>query len=272
MPLTDTRLKLAGSLCVTSKIEESLDSPNPNPFHHGPQENFVPPKTWKRVLPSSGRWSFKLALESIRVGPSSSSSSSLSLPHNRNGYSPTLDGGNQQQQQQQQLQLGDSHNKESTSDDQDGKLKEGAQTQEGGTKDTAGSSPETPEVQPPLADPPVVRGTDGAASQRPPAETQEPSATVATQERGIDNWPGRAVCRDVSEKFLSWEFQDGDFCLPAAGGGAEGEAVDSCFGDMEQQREEQAAVRTALVRRQAKLWEALNGLKTNEEAGVVGAG
>lgn len=128
-----------------------------------------------------------------------------------------------------------------------------------------------PEAHPPPVDASAVLGSGDAANTRPPAESQEPSVAVASQERGIDNWPGRAVCRDVSEKFLSWEFKDGDFCLPAAGDEAEGEVVDSCFGDMEQQREEQAAVRAALARRQEKLWAALRDLKTNEEAGVVGA-
>lgn len=145
------------------------------------------------------------------------------------------------------------------SEDQNSQPKAAALAQEGDTDTTAGSMPE---VQPAVVDASAaVLGTEDAENKRSPAE-----------ERAIDNWPGRAVCRDVSEKFLSWEFQDGDFCLPVAGEGAEGEVADSCFGDMEQQLEEQAAVRTALIRRQAKLLETLKDLKTNEEAGVVGVG
>lgn len=256
-----------GSICVASKVNQNLDSPDLNPLHYHVQEKFVPPKTWKRVLPSSGRWSFKLALESRRTDLSSSSSPSQ---NDRNVSSSAHDGGDwaAAEQQNQQQNPDSPQNEESPSDDQNGQTKEGAQTQGGDNCDTAGSTTETPEVQPPVIDASAVLGTDDAENKRPP----EPSAAVATQERGIDNWPGRAGCREISEKFLSWEFQDGDFCLPAAGDGAEGEVADNCFGDMEQQREEQAAVRAALVRRQVKLWAVLRDLKTNEEAGVVVAG
>ena len=206
-------------------------------------------------------------MESKRIDPSSSSpsSSSASLPNNVHGSSSAPDGSGNHQHQ-----LSGSRNTESTSDDEDGQTKEEiAQVQEGDTHDNSGS---TPGVQPPVVDAPAVLGTDDAADKRPPADLQGPPVPVATKERTIDNWPGRAVCRDVSEKFLSWEFQDGDFTLPAAQEGSEGEVADSCFGDMEQQREEQAAVRSALIRRQSKLLVALKDLKTNEEAGIAGAG
>lgn len=231
---------------------------------HDLQEKFVPPKTWKRTLPSSGRWSFKLALESRRIDPSSSSSS---LPNNEGENVAPLDGGNQQQQQQ----LGNPCSKESALGDQNRQANEGGQTQEGHTYDVAGFAAETPEAQRSLVDSSTVFSIDDAADKHPPAEPIEPSAAGATQERGIDVWPGRAVCRDVSEKFLSWELQEGDFLAPPpAGSGTEGEMADSWFGDMGQQREEQIAVRAAMLRRQAKLWAVLRGLKTNEEVGVDG--
>lgn len=97
--------------------------------------------------------------------------------------------------------------------------------------------------------------------------------------------PSRAVCREVAEKYLSWEFQDRDFArsndnrsigveekggykgvgVPGGGvkesAGAEDEAIEDL--------QDTAAVRAALFRREKKLIQAFRGVQTNDEAGAT---
>ncbi|CAM9141685.1 unnamed protein product [Scytosiphon promiscuus] len=222
-------------------------------------ENFVPPKTWKRTLPSSGRWSFKLALESRRTDPMSTPSPSpleetaAGSSGSNSGTTDNVgddDGGETETTQQR-------NQRDTPSNALDQSLlaaEEGeTQRQRGSTYDTASA----------------VHNTD-AAIESPPTAFETPAAAVdaGAKERDIDNWPGRVVCREVCKEFLSWELEDEDFCVPQEGD----KPVDDGFEDTREQREEAAAIRAALMRRQAKLNAVLRGIKTNEEAGMVGAG
>lgn len=216
------------------------------------KENFVPPKTWKRNLPSSGRWSFKLALESTRAGqsstsPSASESGNGSTSGNNGPENDSNDdtgegatAPDQEEPNQRQLQELDTPD---TEDSPPGGGSSG-QTQEGSTDDNNNASSNVP----------------GISDVQPSTSAFSPK----TKDTGVDNWPGRAVCREVSEKYLSWEFQEGDFCVST-----ERDATGN-FGDSEEQREEGAAIRAALVRRQAKLRAVLTEILHNEEVGAVG--
>lgn len=216
------------------------------------QENFVPPKTWKRTLPSSGRWSFKLALESRRTDPLSTPSSRGETSGGSGGTTKDIGGndGGEVATTQQESQQGSP----SGGDDQGVPAAEEGETQRqrGSTYDTASSVPNI-----------------DAAVENPSPLLETPAAVDASaKERTIDNWPGRTVCREVCKDFLSWELEDGDFCVKQEGD----EMVDDGFEDTKEQREEAAAVRAALIRRQAKLEEVLRDVQTNEEAGMVGVG
>ncbi len=195
----------------------------------------MPPKTWNRTLPSSGRWSFKLALETTRTDPSSPG------PGNGNGSADTTstahggDGGGgggdeaaataQLLNQTQELE-GSRGDGGSPPSGEDGQTKEQTRAQQQGNGNleaaAAGSTSAAPgdRAPPPELGASATPSTDGVvagggASARP----QETPPAVSARERGIDNWPGRAACREVAEKVLGWEFQDGDFVLPAARGG-----------------------------------------------------
>lgn len=228
------------------------------------QENFVPPKTWKRALPSSGQWSFKLALESQRTDPSSAvapSKEGVGGSVGGNNGSHDIDQDNSKAAQQEEVQ----QERDSFADDQDPpsageslQPKDETQRPRGSTDENIRSTPETSDVDDTIRNPsPVV---------------QTVAVVADAAERGFDNWPGRATCREVCEKYLSWEFEDDDFRVPDESVGGEGDAVESGLGDTEDQREEEVAVRAALMRRQAKLLTALTGMQTNDQAGGVDVG
>lgn len=249
------------------------------------KENFVPPKTWKRILPSSGRWSFKLVLESRRADPSSSPSPPSPLAgesgsgksdivndndndngdddnnNNRNddGEGAAATAAEAAQKKTQEEEEGLDRNQDegsprggrgssSSSGDRQAEEEEGDIQQEDGSTDDNNNN--------------VDSNIPGSSDDQPPP----PALSPTPKEQGIDNWPGRAVCCEVAEKFLSWEFQEGDFCAPAAERDETGD-----FGDSEEQREEGAATRAALVRRQVKLRTVLKEVLRNEEVGTVGA-
>lgn len=132
--------------------------------------------------------------------------------------------------------------------------------------DTAASAADSPDG--PSTNAPSAPNTD-ATIDSPSTLFESPAVVDASaKERHIDNWPGRVVCREVCKEFLSWELEDGDFCVPQEGD----ETVDDGFEDTREQREEAAAVRAALLRQQAELRAVLRGIPTNEAAGVDGVG
>ncbi|CAM9380917.1 unnamed protein product, partial [Ectocarpus sp. 13 AM-2016] len=222
-------------------------------------ENFVPPKTWKRALPSSGRWSFKLAMESQRTDPSSTvPPSNENVVGDNNGSNDVDDDNGKVAQQEEVQQEGDSFaDKDPPSDGEGIQPKDETQGQGGSTGQNIRSTTETSDAD-----------TIGDAS--PVVQTL---AVVAdAPERGFDIWPGRAICREVCEKYLSWELEDDDFFVLDERVGGEGDAVENGLGDTEEQREEEVAVRAALMRRQAKLLAALRGMQTNDQAGGVDVG
>ncbi|CBJ32832.1 Hypothetical leucine rich repeat protein [Ectocarpus siliculosus] len=221
-------------------------------------ENFVPPKTWKRALPSSGRWSFKLAVETQRTDPSSAVPPSNENVGGNNG-SNNIDEDNDKVAQQEEVQQERDNfaDKDPPSAGEGLQPKDETQGKGGSTDENIRSTPETSGVD----------DTIGGAS--PVLQTV---AVADAAERGFDIWPGRATCREVCEKYLSWELEDDDFREPDERGGLEGDAVESGLGNTEKQREEEVAVRAALMRRQAKLLAALRDMQTNDQAGGVDVG
>lgn len=222
------------------------------------QENFVPPKTWKRALPSSGRWSFKLALESQRTDPSSAvPPSNENVGGNNRSRNIDEDNGKVAQQEEVQQERDSFADKDPPSAGEALQPKDETQGQGGSTDENIRSTPETSDVDDTIGDPSPV--------------LQTVAVVADAAERGFDIWPGRATCREVCEKYLSWELEDDDFRVPDERVGG-GDAVEIGLGDTEEQREEEVAVRAALMRRQAKLLAAMRGMQTNDQAGGVDVG
>ncbi|CAM9737544.1 unnamed protein product, partial [Ectocarpus sp. 8 AP-2014] len=222
-------------------------------------ENFVPPNTWKRALPSSGRWSFKLAVESQRTDPSSAVPPSNENVGGNNGSNDIdEDNGKVAQQEEVQQERDSFADKDPPSAGEGLQPKDETQEQRGSTDENIRSTPEMSDVDDTIGDTSPV--------------LQTVAVVADTAERGFDIWPGRATCREVCEKYLSWELEDDDFREPDDRGGLEGDAVESGLGDTEEQREEGVAVRAALMRRQAKLLAALRDMQTNDQAGGVDVG
>ncbi|CAM9154523.1 unnamed protein product [Ectocarpus sp. 4 AP-2014] len=222
-------------------------------------ENFVPPKTWKRTLPSSGRWSFKLALESQRTDPSSTVPPSNENFGDNNGSNDVDDDNGKVARQEEVQQERDSFADKNPPSAAEGiQPKDETQGQGGSNDENIRSTPQTSDVDDTIGDPSPIVQTVAVVADAP--------------ERGYDIWPGRATCREVCEKCLSWELEDDDFRVPDERVGGEGDAVESGLGDTEEQREEEVAVRAALMRRQAKLLAALRGMHTNDQAGGVDVG
>lgn len=243
----------------------------------------MPPKTWKRTLPSSGRWSFTLALESTRMEPPSPSPPAAASGNGGADTKSTTQaggGGDEAaavQQQNQQLELDGSLGEGGSASPSgaDGQTKEQIRAQENGTLDDAGSPQLPPEVDASATSNTHDTYAEGDSSVGRSQEASAAAAAVSTKEpASIDNWPGRAVCREVAEKTLGWEFQDGDFCVPPKTGldQEEGEAAGGGMEDTQEQREDTAAVKAALARRQVKLRASLRDVRTNEEEAGVGVG
>lgn len=237
-------------------------------------------------MPSSGRWSFKLRFGSRKGGNSdvtggSSGSNSNSRIKDDSGNNG---GGIDERDTQQGGTEVDTPNTESANDNnvningsnpQDldtgsdqagGAPQEASAGREGehhdafsevwNARSTSHNSPAEQEPQQHSMTEPVSPG------EVPPPVTHNPAAKEPTTPPSI--WPGRALCREVAEKYLSWEFYDSDFCVP------DGVIAESGDDEETEEMEEEAAVRAALVRREAKLQAAMRGIEINDEPGGGG--
>lgn len=231
----------------------------------------MPPKSWKKTIPSSGRWIFKL-----RLGAS--------------GDTGGVVGGDGEEN----YRSGNTVGKEATGTDDDidmgEKLREHSSASDhaaAGDDDQRADNAERIDTEKEAAA--TGSGPDGVVTyiqgDEPQQQeghqlttTEEDSAVRKPAAPAANTIPTRALCRQVAEKYLSWELRDEDFCVPDKPGDIRAKedvgkninrGVDGAGGEGEAEKEveETAAIRAALRRREMSLLEALRGVQTNDEAG-----
>lgn len=223
------------------------------------QENFLPPKTWKRTVPSSGQWSFKLSFGSRTDGVDGNTTSSDGGDRERHGGESEIDGNNGSDTREGRQDTEDNHRN----------IERPTVVEEAGRERNEEVTPRDPRDRPQG----INAGNDSISQQQQDEqnptvsdsslanvtpEAPKPAGPVpATILERVSIWPGRALCREVAENFLGWEFDGADFCVKEGGmGDAGSEGLE--------EMEEEAAVRAALKRRERKLRAALSGVKTNQ--------
>lgn len=258
----------------------------------------MPPKSWKKKVPSSGRWSFELSFGPRRMGENGR------ISRSSNGDSGVGDGGEKQETDRANLQ---EENEDSSkqvrstnhgspgSGREEGQIEELVEGQgegwiegqeerqaegqtEGKTERQAGEEEKDPteEHNTQSQSNELITSSKNLQTQSEqsipdPASLGDgnntsliPDKPAAEKDlpKPISIRPERTLCHDVASKYLSWEFHDEDFCAPGENLGRNGDQRDP--GELEE-LEEEAAVRAVLKRREGKLWAALQGIETNDE-------
>lgn len=194
----------------------------------------MPPKTWKKTLPSQGQWSFTLNLGPRKIDSGDTGAKS----NNGNGG---IDGDQQNQGEGQPSPADGIRNSNSSSSSREPRgndINHGDSNQS--EQDKNASSVER-SGQPPKPNSSVVDGVavanntqDNQQRQQGEEEEEQPLVDTPSPTTKLDIVveapkvvvpirPDRALCLEVAQKYLSWEFTASDFCVPEGGMGTRGD-------------------------------------------------